>query len=288
MQLYPHRIGLALLALLTLAATNGSEPSEFKTYDIGFADGANATEVVKTVIGENGKVFFDPASRQMMVWAPSNQQATVSQIMKQLNVTPRNVRIEVQFRNQGSDNHFGAALSGQGAVIMDSRGTRSSFRVQPHVEDQRTESSSSSRQQLLVTSGRQASLFIGEEVPYIEWIMDYGRRYHCFDQQLTWQRVGSSLVIEPTVIGTGPMIRVRLTPELSGLVNNNPYRTRFATVATEVMVSDGVPFTLGGLAQQNEFYSRFLIGVDRLGAHQTLDIELTAYIVEPTGIGSHE
>jgi hypothetical protein len=54
-------------------------------------------------------------------------------------------------------------------------------------------------------------------------------------------------------------------------------------VATEVTVSDGVPFTLGGLAEKNEFYSRFLIGLDRSGARKNLDIELTARIIDPAG-----
>ena len=88
--------------------------------------------------------------------------------------------------------------------------------------------------------------------------------------------------MEPLVIGDGPTIRVRLTPELRGLVNGNPYRTKFTTVATEVVVSDGVPFGLGGLKENKDFYSRFLVGVDRSGNRQTLDIELTAHIV-PVG-----
>jgi hypothetical protein len=114
--------------------------------------------------------------------------------------------------------------------------------------------------------------------------MEYGRRYHYFEQHLSWQRVGAYLAIEPVVINDGPFIRIRLTPELSGLVDNNPYRTRFANVATEVTVSDGVPFTLGGLGEKSDFYSRFLIGMDRHGRQKTLDIELTATIIPPSGL----
>jgi hypothetical protein len=50
-------------------------------------------------------------------------------------------------------------------------------------------------------------------------------------------------------------------------------------VATEVVVNDGVPFSIGGLQDNKDFYSRFLMGVSQSGAHQSLDIELTANIV---------
>jgi hypothetical protein len=276
-------LGLLLvsMALTAAAATNTIESQEFKTYDIGSADGSNTAEVVKSVIGGDGKVFYDPTSRQLMVLASSNRQVMAQSIIRQVNIPPRNVRVEVAFRGHGHDDRQAASVSGRGTVTVNSSGSRSSVRIQPRIEDRRIETTSSTRQQLLVGSGRQASIFVGEEVPYIEWLMEYGRRNDYLEQRLAWQRVGAYLVVEPTVIGTGPLIRIRLTPELSGLVDNNPYRTRFANVTTEVTVSDGVPFTLGGLAEKNDFYSRFLIGVDRSGGHQTLDIELTAHIIDP-------
>jgi type II secretory pathway component GspD/PulD (secretin) len=270
-----------LFALPAAAETHAADSREFKVYDLGYADGSNTVDVIKAAIEGDGSVFFDPSTRQVMVLASSNRQATAENIVKQISGPPRNVRVEVAFRGRGQDTRRGASVSGQGAVVVNNSGSRTSVRIQPRVEDSRTETTSSTVQQLLVASGRQASIFIGEEVPYIEWLMDYGRRHHYFEQRIAWQRVGSYLVMEPTVIGAGPLIRVRLTPELSGLVNDNPYRTRFANVTTEVTVSAGVPFTLGGLAEKNEFYSRFLIGMDRSGARHSLDIELTAHIVDP-------
>jgi type II secretory pathway component GspD/PulD (secretin) len=274
---------LAVLSLTAAAATHTAETPDFKTYDIGYTDGSNAVAVVRSILGEDAKVFYDPATRQLMVLATSNRQVLAEKIIKQIHVPPRNVRVEVAFRGRGQNSRQVASVSGQGAVALDNGGSRTSVRIQPRLENSRTETTSTTLQQLLVSSGRQASIFVGEDVPYIEWLMEYGRRYHYIEQRIVWQRVGAYLIIEPTVIGAGPLIRIRLTPELSGRVDNNPYRTRFANVTTEVTVSDGVPFTLGGLAQENEFFSRFLIGVDRSGARQNLDIELTAHIVDPAG-----
>jgi hypothetical protein len=55
---------------------------------------------------------------------------------------------------------------------------------------------------------------------------------------------------------------------------------KVVNVATEVMALNGVPFSLGGLNEHRDFYSRFLVGVDKTGAKRTLDIVLTAQIVE--------
>ncbi len=279
--LLPHL--LFLPALLALGATNDPGIPVFKAYDIGFADASNTIEIVRTAIAPDGKVFFDPATRKLMVLAPDSRHSTVATLIQQLDVPPRNVSVTVRFLGKGDSRQSGASVSGTGGVVISGSGTRSTFSVQPRLVRQMAETSSQTSQQLLVASGRQASLFIGEEVPYIEWLMEYGRHHRYFEERIAWQRVGASLVMEPVVIGNGPMIRLRLTPELSGMVNNNPYRTRFANVATEVTVSDGVPFDLGGLTEKQDFYSRFLVGVDRSGARHTLHIELTARIIPVSG-----
>ena len=276
--------GILLLAIFVLVFQGWAESStpvapEFKAYPLGFADGPNTAETIKTVVGQDVKAIYDPATRQLLVVATSNQHVMVAQLVKQLNVAPRNVRVTVQFRNKGGSLKQEASVSGKGRVVLDDQDTQTSIKIRPRVQDQRTEVDSSARQQLVVTSGKQASLFIGENVPYVEWLMDYGWRQRIIEERVEWQRVGAYLLIEPIIIGDGPTIRVRLTPELSGLVNGNPYRTKFTTVSTDVTATDGIPFSLGGLAEKNEFYSHFLIGARRGNEHQTLDIEMTASIL---------
>jgi type II secretory pathway component GspD/PulD (secretin) len=254
---------------------------EFKAYPLNYADGPATVETIKGLVGADARVAYDPATRKLLVMAGSHQHATIARLVEELNLPPRNVRIIVRFEGAGSEDTSSASVSGQGGVVVTRQGTRSSVRIQPRIEQQHTETTSSAQQQLLVTSGRQATLFVGENVPYLEWIMDYGWRHHHIEQHVVWQQVGAYLVIEPVILGNGSLIRVKLTPELSGRVDGNPYRTRLATATTEVTASDGVPFSLGGLARTHEFYSRFLIGRDRNGRRQTLDIEMTAHIETP-------
>lgn len=273
-------ISLFGLLLSAQATTNTTIIPEFKAYPLEYADGPNSMGVIKEMLGDNVSVVYDRRTRQLLVLATSNQHTTITQLIKQLNVPPKNVSVTVTFKETGSNDHTGSSMqirqSAQG-------GSHSSIRITPSLVDQHNTSLSNTRQQLMVTSGKQATLSIGEDVPYIDWIMEYGFHHRIVTEQINWQRVGSYLVIEPTVIGDGPMIHVKLTPELSGLVDNSPYRTRFDTVSTEVDVTAGVPFTIGGGEQNQEFYSRFLIGVDRSGQRKNLTIEMTAQIISADG-----
>ena len=279
---------LSLLAMLCtgamlVAGADAPATSTFRAFDIGWADASEAVAVVKELLGADGKVFLDPSSRRLMVLAPSNRLEQVEALVQEMDVPPRNVRIEVVFRGQGRNTEREASVS-SGMVVIDNGRTHSRLRLKPRLTDSSSTITSSTAQQIVVSSGRQASIFVGENVPYIEWIMDYGIHYGVIERRVAWQQVGASLVVEPFVIGDGPTLRVRLTPELSGLVDGNPYRTRFTTVATEVIVSDGVPFSLGGLNENRDFFSRFLVGVSKSGARQNLGIELTAHIMSPTGL----
>jgi type II secretory pathway component HofQ len=271
---------LAIAACAARAAEAPPAP-ELKAYSLGFADGPSTAEIVRTLVGEGGKVMFDPGTRKLLVVTTQDKQAQVAQVIKELDVPPKNVRIEVLFKEHGRGTEQKAAVQGRGQVVVDDAGSRAIVQVRPQLQDTSTQTSSNTKQELLVTSGRPASIFVGETIPYLDWLIDYGLQYGYLQQRVEWQKIGAQLVVEPTVIGDGPMICVRLTPELSGLVNGNPCRTRFANVATEVTVADGVPFALGGLTQHRDFYTRFLIGVDRAGSQQALDIVLTARIVPP-------
>jgi type II secretory pathway component GspD/PulD (secretin) len=100
---------------------------------------------------------------------------------------------------------------------------------------------------------------------------------------VNWQQVGSRLIVEPTVIGQGPMIRVRVTPELSGMVDGQPLHTRFAGATTEIVVKDGESFSIGGMAGDATFYSRFLVGRSDAGSQEQVDIVLTPHIMDLKG-----
>lgn len=272
-----------LFALTVLAVSAQQGQSRFEVYSLGFADAQSAVELLKALVGPTGSVTLDETNGRLLVVATDEGHAQVANMMRKLDVPPKNVRIDVRFLGSSSRRNVGAGIGASGEIVRDEGITHTTIKMKPRIENTSITASSDVAQMLLVASGRQGVLRIGENVPYLDWFVDYGMRYGYLQQGIRWKDVGASLIVEPLVIGDGPMIRIRLTPELSGLVDGNVYHTRFSRVATEVMVQDGQTFQIGGMDKDNDFYSRFLIGFDRSGAQEALKITLTPHIVDPAG-----
>lgn len=274
---------VVVFTLMVLASDAQQGQSRFEVYPLGFAEGPSAVEMVKAIIGPTGSVTLDETNHRLLVVATDDKHAQVESMMRKLNVPPKNVRIEVRFEGASDQQDVGAGVGASGEIVREEGITRTTIKVKPRVENTSVKTSSDVAQTLLVASGRQGSLHVGENVPYVDWFVDYGIRNGYLERSIEWKDVGASLIVEPIVIGGGPMIRIRLTPELSGLVDGNVYRTAFSRVATEVVVQDGQTFQIGGLDKDEDFYSRFLIGFDRSGSRQSLNITLTPRIVDSSG-----
>jgi hypothetical protein len=268
------------LILLAASVTQAQDLNRFEPYSVAFTDPDAAAQMVRSIVGDEGTVAVDLQGQQLLVMTTDARHQQIAAMMEKLNVPPKNVRIEVRFVGSGESSESEASVTGGGVVTLEDGVTHGAVKIRPRLINETTTTSGSTLQTLLVASGREGALRVGEEVPHLEWFMDYGLHCGIFVQRLSWQQVGSSLIVEPTVVGGGPMIRVRITPQLSGLVDGKPLQTRFAQVATEVYVQDGETFDIGGLNQHQAFYSRFLVGRSRSGQSETLRISLTPRILD--------
>ncbi len=265
-----------LLAFVPVLGAPAADTIEVIT--LQFADPESTALTLRELYGAEGLSVMR-AGGKLVVRGQEDQIQAVRDLLRQLDVRPQNVRIDVAFRGEGAAREREASVTGDGNVVVTQDGPQIRFRLKPRLQHQTTTTRQSTTQTLMAMSGRSASLQVGEQVPYVEWLMDYGLRWGMLHSRLQWQQVGSNLVIEPTVIGSGPMIRVRLTPELSGRVDGQPHRIQFARAATEVVVRDGESIQIGGLKKDDEFYSRFLIGARSQTDRSTLDVVLTPRIM---------
>ena len=272
-----------ILLVFALAVSVSAAPvssPRFEAYSRGSGDPAAMESMVKTLVVEDGNFVLDLKGNRLLVITTDENHEQIKGIVGQLSAPPANVKIDVAIRSASAGSSSEASVSGSGDIQFENGVTSSRIKLFPKLEHQSGTSSSDVNQMLVVSSGREASLHVGESVPYIDWLVDYGLQCGALVQRVAWQNVGSSLVVEPTVLADG-MIRVRLTPELSGMVDGQPMRTRFATVATEVYVRDGETISLGGLDQNRDFYSKFLIGLSRGGMQESLSITLTPRVMQP-------
>ena len=247
-------IGLAL-------AAEAQESPQFMAYPVGDTDLAAAEQVVRSVLTADDTVARDEKGKRLLIMAPDSRHRKVADIMAKLNPPARNIRIQVKFRGTSRQEEREASVRGQGQVVLNPGGVSGTIQLQPRVINELSTGQRDTTQLLLVASGREASLRVGEEVPHLDWVNDYGLSHGWLTQRIAWQRVGASLIVQPTLIGDGPDLRIRIIPELSGQVNGQVQRIRFAEAATELVARDGQPLQLAGFDEHREFYDRFLVGL---------------------------
>jgi type II secretory pathway component GspD/PulD (secretin) len=259
----------------------GPDPMTIQTFAVQYADLDDLRNTVEPLAGTKGRVTVNRAKRQLVVMARPHVMKIIEDLVQQLDVLPKNVRIRVRFNDASASRLTEAGARTKGGIVLTNGDVGGRVSVKPFLVNQQTTSSSLSEQNLMVMSGRNGTLRVGERIPYAEYFIQYGMHHGYIDTQIQWQDVGASLLIEPTVIGDGPMVHVRLIPEISANLNGHPQRIQYASAATEVTVEDGQTLSLGGLNKDEEFYSRFLLGFSKGGESRQLDILLTPEILTP-------
>ena len=273
------KVFIAILFLtLRLFAQTRPAANTFEVYPLGSSDAGAMQQTVLAIAGPDGTVTVDEKNRRLLVLATPDQHAKIAELFSKTAVVPMNVRIEVSFSSGEMVDEKAVGVSGAGAVEIEEGITHVQWKIRPQIKDGRFETSNESRQMLLVASGREAMLRVGESVPFQTWLVDYGVAHGCIPRQTEWRDAVSAFVVEPTVIGDGPMIRIRVTPELTGVVNGSPRETRFAAASTEVVVNDGESVLIGTESKESEFYSKFLVGSVRGTGARQLTITLKPHI----------
>jgi type II secretory pathway component GspD/PulD (secretin) len=278
-------VALAVLAALPASAQplNPHPPAktEMRVYDLGLNDPAVATEIIRGLLSPEGRVYPDPAQHRLVVSDRPDVHVRVAAAMKTLNVAPRNIRIEVTARMERTDRQrqleaFGTVGGGPVRVGVGRRPPPAGVVVGG--QDSRSRTTVDASQQLLVLSGGRATLTVAEEVPYSEWLYTWGLGHGLWAQNVVWQQVGTSMVVEPRVLGNGTIL-VRLTPRFDYRAGGDSQTVDVSELSTEVIVREGEEVSLGGVPfRDTDFRDRFLAGVDESGQTASAAIRLRARV----------
>jgi hypothetical protein len=163
---------------------------------------------------------------------------------------PRNIRIDVEYRE------FGESGKGIGALQWRSG-----------------KSNSYTKQFIVVSDGLAASIFVGEEVPYVDYYVDFLFDNAYITEQITIKEVGTKLKVEPRMIGQNT-VEITLTPQLSFITDRKRGTIDIKTLSTTVVAYDGQPLTIGGLQKDSDFDRHFFT----TSSKSNLEIILTPHI----------
>ena len=259
-------------AELVRAEAPGTARGEVKVYELGLQDVATAEAVVRAHLSPEGRVFADATNHRLVVYDRPDVQARVKAALSVLEVSARNIRIEVtssRSETQSRDSLGGSVRIGGGDRSVGIRGGSS-----------RSTGENTTRQEILVLDGGRAEVRVAELVPEPEWFWSWGLGRGHWVEGTRWRDVGTSLLVEPRVLPDG-RIRVRLTPRFEYWVDQDRRVTEIQELATDVVVSEGQEIDLGGVPLRDEsFRERFLLGIDRSGRRSRHDITLRARIAD--------
>lgn len=271
---------LVMAVLLgALVVGSGEKPERgLEVYPVTFADPDQAVELIAPLLSEQSKVIVDRGNSRLLMVATEEEHRQAAELVRALNVPPRNVFIEVRYERAETERDQAAGIYPRGAVVIGPGGTRVGWEVDVDLRDSRSRTQRDTTQSLLVSSGREGRIRVGERVPYLDWILERGRYWGYAQAETRWQDVGAFLVVRPTILGDGSLIRIELIPELSGYGEEGRQQIRFIHASTDIIVRSGQTVRIGGLDRDEEFSSRFLIGFSRSGETEQLTILLTPTI----------
>jgi type II secretory pathway component GspD/PulD (secretin) len=277
--------GAARAQIQTAAASSASSSTNayFASYGMISVDSEETAATLQEMVGDRAKLTYYKPNNKLLVYGSPEAHRILRDALRDLNAPRRNVRIEVSFDEQHNTSETAASISGSGAVVVTHAGVSGTAHITPRAESRTTATTAQTRQRLLVQSGSEASLRVGETVPFVNELIVLGRRYGYISQEVTLRNVGASLDVRARVIGDGPEVQLTLTPELSGVSSGRSQRIRYTQLATTLTVSDGEAITLASFGENTDFYRLFLAGIGRSREASSMQITLRATIEAPSG-----
>ncbi len=278
-----HRVLFGVLVFSLVSSLGAAESPKTVVYPIVFGDPEALETYARTVVADEGHVVLDRRGNRLIIITTPTRHAQLNEVLGEADARTGNVQIQVRFRDLRQRQEREAAVDVDGDIIFGPGGTQADIRLQPRLRHTDITEQADTTQMIMAASGREALLRVGERVPYLDWITTYTWGGGYTTSRVNWQDVGSYLLVTPTILPDGRTVHIRCTPQLRGYVDGDRYHQSFTELATEVYVQDGQTVSVGGAAEDQAFYSRFLIGVDRSGYQRQLDIDLTPTIVQPDG-----
>jgi hypothetical protein len=189
--------------------------------------------------------------------------------------TGRQVKVVLEFQQKGLDSRQG--VQGQGGVIVQDGKARGRGGVA--VQDTTTRTTRSEGVFTVVQDGGASSMVVASEVPYtvLAWFRDYATGQGYAAQATAWQRVGTTLVVRPTILPDG-QIRVRLTPQVSYFSPQGDGSIEFNEAATEVIVPNGRAMRIGGATRGINQVTRQILGYREQQSSSESSFILTATV----------
>jgi hypothetical protein len=183
------------------------------------------------------------------------------------------VKVVLETKQSGTSNQ--EILQGSGSVVIRRGTVNPSGRIVG--SDRQTTVQRSSGIFTLVADGAESILTVATRVPQSEITYYYnyalGARY--VERQIIFTDVGTSLRVKAQVLADG-QISLRLTPRISYFSAERPGAIDFTEAATELIVPNGQPVSLGGSTANLYGMTRQILGYQSRLSNSETNLVVTA------------
>jgi hypothetical protein len=187
----------------------------------------------------------------------------------------RHIKVLLETKQSGTSNQEG--VQGSGSVVI-RRGT-----VQPSgritANERQTTVQRSSGIFTLVLDGSESILSVATRVPQsqIAYYHNYAAGIGYIERHIVFNDVGTSLRVSAATLPDG-QIQLRLTPRISYFSVERPGAIDFTDAATELIVPNGQPVSLGGSTTNLHEITRQILGYSNRSSSSETGLVVTATI----------
>ena len=264
---------MVVLAYLLSSLSSLAGQNELKLITLKHRFAEELLPMVQPLVGPQGTA--NATSNILIVRATPERLVEVEQVVSQLDVAKRNIRIEVSHGSKLQEKNRSLSASAQGKV----GDTDVSFgspdrqnRAQVRIDQGSTRSSKRLNQYLTVMDGASAFIQVGESIPYTQQWTVLAQRYASVRQTTQFYDITTGFAVVPRYIGDE--VELTITPRIAQA--NARGSVDFETLSTQVRVKPGEWFDLGGgMRSRDEVSSTILSsGVDGSSESSSLMIKV--------------
>ncbi len=262
----------------TLLTGSVHAQTTFEIFEIHYSDAGDLKNAVQAILSEEGKVSVNSASNSLIVKDRPKVLEQVRTLIARLDKKPKNIRISVEFIEESRLKELGVdvrwRVGGPGWTVgvmpfpmreglaVDAKAARSGFKGRK-------------KQSLLIMENRPGRIFVGEEVPFSDYYIQYGYKRGYITQNVRFKKAGTSFAVTARTI-EGGKIRVILEPEVSYYDRERKSFT-VKNAATTIIIDDpGTVAVASSDDKTNSFSVNFLRGLDRENSQSNFVMILSA------------
>ena len=188
--------------------------------------------------------------------------------------TPRQIRVDVQFRQTATQSHNTAGAAG-GVIVSPRGGLRPRGGVGAGSTETRVQQSTGIF--TLVQDGGESILTVASQVPYpqVSFYRDYASGAGYIASGVAFRDVGTALKVRASLL-PGDRIRLRLTPTISYFSADGSGTIEFTEATTDVIVPNGHAVLLAGSSTDTHAITRQILGLAREQSTSETTVVLTA------------